>query len=56
MKCEDCFYSKDIDGTLFCNYLEIDVDFKDDCDNFVNVFRLKDIFENVKEFLDLNNL
>ena len=44
MKCQNCFYSEDIDGTLFCNYLEIDIGFNGNCSNFVNIFRLKDIF------------
>ena len=56
MKCEDCFYSEDIDGTLFCNYLEEDVSMDSECDNFINIFRLKEVFEEIRIFLKLNNL
>ena len=56
MKCEDCFYSEDIDGTLFCNYLEEDVLGGGRCDNFINIFRLKEVFKSVEEFLKLNNI
>lgn len=56
MKCEICYFSENIDGTLFCNYLEEDVQMDDNCGNFINIYRLKDVFENIREFLKLNNL
>lgn len=54
LACEDCYFSEMIDGTLFCNYDEKDVALDDYCYNFVNVFRLKDIFKDVEHYLELN--
>ena len=56
LACEDCYFSEMIDGTLFCNYCENDVAFDDYCKDFVNVFRLKEIFVDVNEYLGLNNI
>ena len=51
MSCGICFYSELIDGTSFCNYLEKDVGLNDICNNYVNVYRLKEILvENNKSF------
>lgn len=54
LACENCYFSEMIDGTLFCNYDEKDVAFDDYCKDFVNVFRLKDIFKDVEHYLELN--
>lgn len=55
MNCDDCFYSELVDGILFCNYLEEDT-VGCGCKDYVNVFRLSDIFESVCEFLKLDNI
>lgn len=54
LECQSCYFSELIDGTLFCNYCEKDVAFDDYCKDFVNVFRLKEIFKEVERFLKLD--
>ena len=56
LKCECCYYSEMIDGTLYCHHKEEDVLFDDCCDSFVNNNRLKDIFESIKEFLKIGGI
>lgn len=56
LECQSCYFSELIDGILFCNYCEEDVDLDSYCSNFVNVFRLKEIFVDVNEYLGLNNI
>ncbi len=53
LECQSCYFSELIDGVLFCNYYEEDVDLDSYCSNFVNVFRLKEIFMSVGEYLKL---
>lgn len=50
-RCENCYYSELIDGTLYCHFQEEDVLFNQTCESFVNYERLKDIIEDVKDHL-----
>ena len=54
LKCECCYYSEMIDGTLYCHYCDKDVCLTDCCGNFVNNSRLKDIWDSAKEFLRMD--
>ena len=56
LKCECCYYSELIDGTLYRHYQEEDVLFDYYCNSFVNNNRLKDILESIKEFLRLGGI
>lgn len=55
MNCDDYFYSGLIDGVLFYDYLGEDT-VGCGCEHYVNVFRLREIFDSVKKFLKIDNM
>lgn len=55
MDCGKCYYSETIDGVEFCNYWHEDVELSDCCDEFVNVYRLKELLDAFFESLNDND-
>ena len=62
--CGYCFFSQMIDGTLFCNTFQEDMEIKymggAICKDYVNTYRMKQILSNYHKFLhshlDIENI